>query len=213
MDNPEDLLSSALAADALDQLGHRTQCLRPDIRPLTLNQRIVATAHPVRAVPASETAPARPYAGLLAALDAAPPGSAFVFATGRSDASGVWGELITTASRARGLSGALTDGLIRDVATVAESGFPVFSRGATPYDSKGRIDVVEHGRPVVVDGISVGPGDLIVGDADGVCVVPTALITQVLDMVRQKRQGENAFRAAVDAGMSVTEAFRTFGVL
>ncbi|WP_028923237.1 RraA family protein [Pseudonocardia acaciae] len=212
IDTPNDL-SSALAADALDTLGHRAQCLGPDVRPLTLSQRVVGRAHPVRAVPAEDIAPARPYAGLLAALDVAPPGSVFVFATGRSDAAGVWGELITTASRARGLAGALTDGLIRDVTSVAGSGFPVFSRGATPYDSKGRVDVVEHGRPVVVDGVTIGPGDLVVGDADGVCIVPAALVDDVLDIVRRKRLGENEFREAVAGGMPVSEAFRAFGVL
>jgi 4-hydroxy-4-methyl-2-oxoglutarate aldolase len=208
-----DLLTSALAADALDTVGKRRQCLSPDIRPLTLNQRVVGRAHPVRAVPAEDIAPAVPYVGLLAALDAAPRDSVFVFATERSDTSGVWGELVTTASLARGLAGAVTDGLIRDVARLVEAGFPVFSRGSTPYDSKGRIDVVEHGRVVVIGGVSIAPGDLVVGDADGVCIVPAALEPEVLDIVCRKAHGENQFRTAVENGMSASEAFRTFGVL
>jgi regulator of RNase E activity RraA len=150
---------------------------------------------------------------LLAALDELPPAAVFVFATGRSDAAGVWGELITTACLARGAAGALTDGLIRDVTRVADSGFPVFSRGAIPYDSKGRIDVVGHGAPVVMDGVRIDAGDVIVADADGVCVVPGVLAARVLELAAEKRDGEGDFRAAVRAGMPVSDAFRAYGVL
>lgn len=206
-------LTSALAADALDVLGRRRQCLGADIRPLSVRQTMVGRAFPVRSVPAQDESPQHPYEGLLAALDDLPPGAVFVFATGRSDAAGVWGELITTACLASGVAGALTDGLIRDVTRVLDSGFPVFSRGAVPYDSKGRIDVIEHGEPITVDGVQIRAADLIVADADGVCVVPHELETEVVNLVQAKRSGEGAFRGAVLGGMRVSDAFRTYGVL
>ncbi|WP_084144848.1 RraA family protein [Amycolatopsis jejuensis] len=208
-----DLLTSALASDALDALGRRHQCLGPDIRPLSMSQRLVGRAHTVRAVPAEDIAPERPYEGLLAALDHTPPGAVFVFFTDRSDAAGVWGELVTTACVSQGVAGALTDGLIRDVNRVLELEFPVFSRGATPYDSKGRVDVVEELVPVTVDGVTINPGDLVVGDADGVCIVPAELEHDVLAAVREKRAGERQFREAVAGGTPVTEAFRAYRVL
>ncbi|CDR17759.1 RraA family protein [Streptomyces iranensis] len=208
-----DLLTSALASDALDALGRRRQCLGPDIRPLGLAQRVVGRAHTVHAVAAAEVSPARPYEGLLSALDHTAPGTVFVFHTGRSDAAGVWGELVTTACLSRQVAGALTDGLIRDVSRVQALGFPVFSRGATPYDSKGRVDVVEELVPVTIDGVRIDPGDLIVGDADGVCVVPAELEEKVISLVREKRAGEREFREAVARGVPVTDAFRTYRVL
>jgi len=99
------------------------------------------------------------------------------------------------------------------VPQILESGFPVFSRGATPYDSKGRIEIVEHGRPITVDGVLISPGDLVVGDADGVCVVPRAVEEQVLALVADKNRGESDFRRAVRGGMRVSEAFRTYHML
>lgn len=214
-DNNSDwsLLTSALAADALDSLGRRQQCLGPDIRPLALSQTLVARAFPVRSQASLHTNPERPYEGLMAALDDITPGQVFVFGTNRSDAAGVWGELVTTACMVGGIAGALTDGLIRDVTRVLEKGFPTFSRGATPYDSKGRVDVTEHNVPILIDGVVINPGDLVVGDADGVCIVPADLEDQVLDLVREKTEGEGSFRAAVTKGMSASEAFRTYRVL
>lgn len=207
------LLSSALAADALDTLGLRKQCLGHDIRPLEPRQRLVGRAFPVHAIPATDPTPATPYEGLMAALDDLAAGAVFVFETGRSDSAGVWGELITTACLATGVKGALTDGLIRDVTMILDSGFPVFSRGATPYDSKGRVDVIEHGEPVVIDGVTISVGDVIVADADGVCIIPCAHELEVLELVREKQRGEGRFRDAVRGGVRVSDAFRQFGVL
>lgn len=210
---PWDALTSALAADALDALGHRQQCLGSDIRPLTLAQRVVGRAHTVTSAPAGDVVPERPYEGLLSALDHTDAGAVFVFDTHRSDAAGVWGELVTTACLGRGVAGALTDGLVRDVNRLLDLGFPVFSRGATPYDSKGRVDVIEENVPVTIDGVVINPGDVIVGDADGVCVIPAQLEGDVLALVDEKRLGENDFRKAVADGMAVTDAFRTYKVL
>ncbi|MFD9697573.1 RraA family protein [Lentzea sp. NPDC059081] len=206
-------LRSALAADALDTVGHRSQCLGWDIRPTALTDAVVGRAFPVRAVETTDTHPERPYEGLLRALDDLPSGSVFVLATGRSNASGVWGELLTTACLASEVAGAVTDSLIRDVSRVLESGFPVFSRGATPYDSKGRIEIVEHGVPITVDGVVIAPGDLVVGDADGVCVIPREVEAEVLALVAEKNRGEGEFRRAVRDGMRVSDAFRKLNVL
>jgi len=206
-------LGSALVADALDTLGHREQCLGPDIRPLTLDQKLLGRAFTVSSVPATDPNPQQPYQGLLAALDELPAGSIFVFDTGRSDAAGVWGELITTACIADQVAGALTDGLIRDVTRLIEYGFPVFSRGATPYDSKGRVDVVAHNVPVRIDGVLINSGDVIVGDADGVCVIPAELEADVRRLVAEKQASEGEFRQAVRNGMRVSDAFRKFGIL
>lgn len=206
-------LTAALAADALDALGYREQCLEPAIQPLDSSSVLIGRAFPVRSVAAVNATPRYPYEGLMAALDNLVEGSVFVFATGRSDAAGVWGELITNACVTSGVAGALTDGLVRDVIGVRESGFPVFSRGATPYDSKGRIDVIEHGQPVQFGHIVIKAGDVIVADADGVCIIPTEVVDKVVEFAAEKQKGENHFRDAVLQGMSVSEAFRTFGVL
>jgi regulator of RNase E activity RraA len=89
----------------------------------------------------------------------------------------------------------------------------VISGGTIPYDSKGRHEVISHGEPCEIDGVRISRGDLLVGDSDGVVVVPERLIDEVLEAALLKWGSEREFRAAVADGMLATEAFRKFGVL
>jgi len=208
-----DGLSSALVADAMDTRGFRVQCLGADIVALAGEGRIVGPAFTLQSHPASSVTPSEPYSGLLEAMDEVGPQMVVVFATGRSSAAGVWGELITTACQHRDVTGAVTDGLIRDAEQLQGSGFPVFGRGTLPYDSKGRLDVTAHQVPVEVDGVRIRPGDLVVADLDGVAIVPQEIIDEVLTAIDQKRANEDAFRAAVAQGMSMRQAFQLHQVL
>ena len=80
-------------------------------------------------------------------------------------------------------------------------------------DINGRYEVREHNVPGVIDGVEINPGDLIVGDVDGVTVIPEKLIDQVVAAVREKNSGESQFRKAVREGMPPSQAFEKFGVL
>ncbi|GAA2312923.1 ribonuclease activity regulator RraA [Nonomuraea roseoviolacea subsp. roseoviolacea] len=206
-------VSSALAADALDHLDLRNQCLDPDVMPLAPSHTLLGPAFCLRAEPARDTRPAMPYQGLLRAMEHVRADEIVVFATGRSDAAGVWGELITAACQARRVAGALTDGLIRDAAQLARGPFPIFSRGTVPYDSKGRLDVVAHGDPVTLGNVTIRPGDVLIGDLDGVTVVPAEVAGRVAELVASKRAAEDAFRAAAAESGSLTDAFQRYGVL
>ncbi|MEV4165259.1 RraA family protein [Nonomuraea dietziae] len=206
-------VSSALAADALDQLNLRNQCLDPDVVPLAPSHTLLGSAFCLRAEPARQIRPAVPYQGLLHAMEHVQAGEIVVFATGRSDAAGVWGELITTACRARRVAGALTDGLVRDAAQLAAGPFPIFSRGTVPYDSKGRLDVVAYGEPVTLGGVLIRPGDVLIGDLDGVTVVPADVAGRVAELVADKGAAEDAFRAAAAESGSLADAFARYGVL
>lgn len=205
-------LHSALVADALDTLGMRRQTLGPDILPLSGTGTLVGHAFTIRAETV-DSVPESPYVGLTAAIDALTIDDVYVFATARSDAYAGWGELVSIAARAAGAVGMLTDGLVRDTHQVHELGFPVFARGTVPNDINGRAEVVGHGEPVVIDGVMIAPGDLIVADRDGVAVVPTSVLDEVLGFATSKRLDESKFRDALAEGMSATEAFSRFHVL
>ncbi|WP_157249576.1 RraA family protein [Nonomuraea typhae] len=207
------VVSSALAADALDHLNLPNQCLAPDVVPLSPAHTLLGRAFCLRAEPAREKRPAVPYHGLLRAMEHVQAGEIVVFGTGRSDAAGVWGELITTACRTRRVAGALTDGLVRDAAKLAGGPFPIFSRGTVPYDSKGRLDVIAYGEAVTLDGVRIRPGDVLVGDLDGVTVIPAEVTGRVAELVAGKCAAEDAFRAAVAESGSLADAFQRHGVL
>ena len=97
-----------------------------------------------------------------------------------------WGELLSTAAKARGGRGAVVDGLVRDVRKIEQLGFPVFARGIKPVDSKGRGMVIDYNVPVDCAGVLVSPGDLVVADYDGVIVVPAEVVPEVICMATEK---------------------------
>ncbi len=206
------VLRSSLVADALDSLGRRHQCLGWDIVPLERGRRLIGHAFPVSLVEV-DAVPEVPYVELLRALDAIGPDEVFVVPTARSERAAVWGELLSSGCLAAGAAGALTDGLVRDAELVRGLGFPVFARGTLPSDINGRFEVTGHGEPVELDGVRIERGDLVVGDEDGVVVVPTTLRNDVIARALAKDTDENRFRQAVAEGVKPSEAFRRYGTL
>jgi regulator of RNase E activity RraA len=206
------LLRSALVSDALDAIGLRAQCLGPGLAPLDPRHVIVGRAFPVTVELRDEPADP-PYQGLLRALDAVAAGEVFIHQAGRSDRAAVWGELVSTACLAKGVAGALTDGPTRDSERIRALGFPVVCRGTLPCDVNGRLEVVAHGEPIVVDGVTIRHGDLVVADADGAVIVPHEVADGIVAAAVAKATSESNFRRAVAAGMSPSAAFERFGVL
>ena len=199
-----------VVADVLDRLGYRDQSLRAEIRPLFPGARAAGVARTVRTIPAPDLAPAEPYKGEMAAVDALR--SRDVMIVSECDWS-FWGELLSTAARYRGCRGVVIDGYTRDTRAIVAMGFPVFCRGIHPADSLGRLDVAEYDVPIHCGGVLVIPGDLVLADDDGVVIVPKAVAERAVALSEEKVGGENRVRKALAEGMSVTEAFRRYGVL
>jgi regulator of RNase E activity RraA len=207
-----EIYTTALVSDALDTMGWRNQVLGYDIAPMSGTAVLVGRAFPVQ-LQKVEQIPDLPYVGLLAALDAVGADDVFVLPTARATDVGFWGELLSTSCQARGVAGALTDGPVRDLARVRELGFTVFGRGTISADINGRYEVVDHRVEAQIDNVTIHPGDLVVGDIDGVVIIPNELIEQVTAIVKEKNRGESAFRTAVRAGVAPSVAFAEYGVL
>jgi regulator of RNase E activity RraA len=150
------------------------------------------------------------YRGELQAVDSLRPGDVMVVSTCRGS---YWGELLATASRHRGARGIVADAYTRDTLALIAMGFPTFAAGIHCADSLGRIDVDAVGVPIVCGGVEVAPGDLVLGDYDGVVVVPAALGEEVVALAEEKVGGENLVREKLAGGMSVAGAFRTYGII
>lgn len=203
---------SALVADILDAFGHRYQCLPSSLIASEPGNVLCGRAFPVRAVEI-DYIPERPYTQLLKALDSIGSGEVFVLGTGGRTSAAGWGELLSTACIARGAVGAVVDAPMRDAALVAALNFPVFSRGRHPTDCNGRLEVLEYGSPVTIGAVTISSGDFVVGDVDGVVVIPAALSDAVMLAAADKGSQENLFRAAVANGMQPSLAYERFGVL
>jgi 4-hydroxy-4-methyl-2-oxoglutarate aldolase len=208
-------LFAAVLSDTLDMLGHTHQVLPSSIRPLDDASIMVGRARTalymdVYALPKPGE---DPYALEIALIDSLKPGEIPVFSCGKTGRVAPWGELLSTAAKVRGASGALMDGLVRDVTAIRRSGFPVFHGGIGPLDSKGRAKVMALDVPIEVAGVPVASGDLVFGDADGVVVVPKAIEADVIERAFDKLKGEKDTLTELKRGTSLRAVFDKYGVL
>lgn len=203
-------LYTAVIGDILDQLGYVTQFLPADVRAIAAEMKVVGRAMPVQ-LAASTKVRGQGFTNLLAALDALREGEVYVASGGDLECA-AWGELMTAAARSRGARGAVVNAYHRDTDRILEQGWPVFSRGAYAQDAAVRSVVVDVRARIDIDGVDVSPGDLIVGDRDGVLIVPQIAEAEVLRLSVEKAQAESRVRAAIDGGASATDAFKEFGV-
>ncbi len=207
-----DLFNSSVLADVLDALGHTTSCLPPSVRPLKPGWKFLGRAATLSMVRVASVA-VKPYAMEMDAIDALKPGEVLVVTTNGEQESALWGELLSTACKARGAVAAVLDGLTRDTTRILAMDFPVFATGYSPLDSKGRIDGVSRGEPIRIGQCVIRPGDWVFGDIDGVTVVPADLADQAFAKALEKVTGENMVREELAKGRSVREVFEQYGIL
>ena len=119
----------------------------------------------------------------------AKPGEVFVVDGDGYEKSIHFGEIYSNKARGMGIAGLVIDGAVRDIDGIEECGFPVFARSVTPYS--GALKPWEEVQiPVICGGVIVGPGDLVVGDGDGVVIVPRDMIEQVLEETEKIQRHE-----------------------
>ncbi len=203
-------LSAALVSDCLDRLGLGGRVLDARVAALEPGMRVVGPAHTLHASD-QPGAVGDPYAGEIAAIDATESGTVVVISACREAA--IWGELLATSATARGAVGVVSDAPVRDTQQLCAMGFATFCVGASPLDSQGRVSILAHGSTVTCAGVEIAPGDLIVGDRDGVVAIPEAAIDEVVRLVNEKLQGEDTVRAALAAGQSLRSVFDDHRIL
>ena len=205
-------LYTAVVSDSLDQLGVRNQAMREYLRPLYASCKVAGWA---RTISCSDLyhIPDDPYSIEIEAVDSLLPGEVAVVGTQKSIRNAPWGELLSTASRARGARGAIIDGLVRDVQKIEELGFPVFASGIKPVDSMGRGCVTAYNVPVECGEVLVQPGDFVFADFDGVVVVPKLMVKEVIELASEKVRREDSSRAELMKGAYLRDVYQKYGVL
>jgi 4-hydroxy-4-methyl-2-oxoglutarate aldolase len=208
----EQNLYTAVVSDSLDQLGVRNQAMREYLRPLHTRCTFAGWARTISCADIYHI-PDEPYRIEIEAVDSLLPGEVAVIGTGQSTRNAPWGELLSTAAKARGARGAVVDGLVRDVGKIEELGFPVFAAGIKPVDSMGRGIVTAYNLPVECGEVLVQPGDFVFGDRDGVIVVPREMVKQTIELAADKVRRENSTRAELIDGAYLRDVFAKYGVL
>ena len=187
------VLDTSALSDALDRLAIDGQAL--GIAPLDRGFRTVGRAFTVRMLP-------RGLSGKSVGdyIDDVPAGHVVVVDNGgRLDAT-VWGDILTTVAHRDGVAGTVIDGVCRDVGRSIELDYPIFARANTMRTGKDRVAAEAYSQPVQLAGIRVEPGDWIVGDADGVVVVPAVRADDLIAAAEEITAAEDRIRDAVAGG-------------
>jgi regulator of RNase E activity RraA len=197
-------LGTAAVSDALDRLGILGQCL--GIKPLDRVFCVAGYAFTVRMGPVGET---KGTVGDY--IDGVESGAVVVIDNGGRMDTTVWGDLLTEAAYRQGVGGTIIYGVCRDSAHSLELGYPIFSLGTHMRTGKGRVQLEGAHVPVALGTVRINPGDLIVGDADGVVAVPRKREAEVLSVALRIQKAEDAIRAAIQRGEQLVVARRRFG--
>ena len=191
-------------SDALDRLGIDGQIL--GIRPLDRSFSLCGRAFTVQTIPVDP----KTHGSVGDYIDDVPAGGVVVLDNaGRMDAT-VWGDILTTMANLKGLGGTVIHGVCRDSARSLEVGYPIFSRGVYMRTGKDRVQAEGYNVPVSVGEIRVRPNDLLLGDADGVLVIPQERESEVLAAAKEIEQAEDRIREEIMKGTRLDEARQKF---
>lgn len=211
-------LYTAVVGDIMDKMGLLNQFLPPQIQPLRDDMFVVGRAMTVLEADvvsdSSSNNPVlnRPFGLMLEALDDLKKNEVYV-CTGSSPSYALWGELMATRAQILGAAGAVVDGYSRDTKGILELNFPSFSYGRYAQDQAPRGKVIDFRVPIEIKGVRINPGDVILGDIDGVCVVPKEAEEEVFRLAIEKARGEKMVQKKIQEGMSTVDAFAKFGIM
>ena len=189
-------LTTALLSDALGKTG----AMDHDMRPMSAKCRMAGPAATLRVHPADILMVAK-------AVSICPQGRVLVIDGQGELNTALWGEIVTLEARLKGLAGVVIDGAIRDSAAIRRDRFPVFARAVVP-NAGGSEYAGVVGEPIQCGGVVVSPGDWVVGDEDGVVVIPAGRLSEVLKTAERLREVEKEIEREVRRGKNLAAILR-----
>lgn len=208
-------LNTSVIGDIMDKAGLYHQFLPANIRAMVPGTMIVGRAMPVLQADcySADSSRSQPFGLMFEALDDLKPGEIYV-CSGGSYRFALWGGLMSTRAKELGANGAVLGGFHRDTNEILGLGFPVFSTGGYGQDQQARGRVIDYRCPVEFENsCRVEPGDLIVGDVDGVVVVPKAREREFINQALQKIADEKIVSEKIKEGKSAAEMFALTGIM
>ena len=200
----------ASVADAMEQLYGQKAYMSHEMRALNV-AKFAGPAVTVMLKKEEHKEGAAASQGMLDAIDAAAPGTVYVMVLeDGADYAGIGG-LMATAMKYRGLTAAVIEGSVRDTPQIRKLQFPVFSRGVVPSTTINHFRFAGSNIPVTCAGVRVNPNDIIVGDEDGVAVVPRARAADVLKKAQDLDNTEHTMIPFIEKFKSIKEAVAKFG--
>lgn len=201
----------ASVSDAVEQLLHEKRYMTHHMQAI-FPTKFAGVALTVKLVKEENHDP-HALDGMLKAIDTGASGSVYVMKVeDGADIAGMGG-LMGTAMLSRDFAGAVVDGGVRDIPQLTKIGFPVYALGPVPSTSVGHYRFGGANIPIVCDGVSVSPGDIVVADHDGVVVVPRARAAEVLVRAQSLDFSEHSMYSYIEKYHSIEQAVQKFGRL
>lgn len=213
-------LFTCVIGDVMDKLNLVHQFLPPNIRPLREDMVLIGRAMPVlsgdvfeeKVADSANSLSAKSFGLMLEALDDLKRNEIYVN-TGSSPRNAMWGEMMSTRARILGARGAVVNGYVRDTRAIFDLGFPTFSYGSYGQDSAPRYKVYDFRVPIEIGKVRITPGDILVGDIDGVLVVPRDAEQEIFARALEKARGEKTVKAELLSGSTAVAAFAKHGIM
>ena len=213
-------LFTCVVGDIMDKMHLTHQYLPPTIRPLRQDMVLLGRAMPVLSGDVFEekiegtanSLSAKPFGLMLEALDDLRPNEIYIN-TGSSPRNAMWGEMMSRRAIKLGAAGAVANGYVRDTLAILSLNFPTFAFGSYGQDSAPRYKVYDFRVPIEIGGVRIRPGDILLGDIDGVLVVPAEAETEVFTRALEKARREQTVKRDLENGLSACEAFARHGVM
>lgn len=197
-------LDTTSVSDSMDKLG--IECCAYRVKPIRTGIKICGRAFTVHYVPCGVV-----QGTVGDFLDDVEPGQVIVIDNAGRDNCTVWGDIMAKTAKLRGVEGTVIDGVCRDIPTVLESGYPIFSKGYYMRTGKDRVRVDSVNAPVQLSDIPVHPGDIILGDDTGVVVIPADKAEEVAAIAERIEEKEQKIFELVSQGITLKEARRQIG--
>ena len=201
--------STGNIADAVEAVTGGRGWMNPDMKPL-YDTKIVGRAATALMRPALTNDKRKYPPHHLQILDEAAPGSVLIYVMEDGLDIAAMGNLMATTAQIRGLEGAVIDGAVRDITAIRNMQFPVFARRVSPATSVGRMVAAGKQIPVMCGGVMVRPGDYIVGDPDGVVVVPAAAAQKTVELLAEYDDKETKMMPIIEREKSILKAIEIY---
>lgn len=199
-------VSTTNISDALDKIGVRGAVI--GIRPLFGKPKVVGQAITIK-ITAAGVEKSKAHLG-VEAIDMAEKGDVIVIDNHGDTHNNCWGEILSCAAKMKGVSGIIIDGAARDVDICEEIDFPILARAVVPITARGRIVQEDFNCPIRIGDVHVRPGDILMGDINGVVVIPVEKIDQVVTEAEILMDKEEQMKRDIMAGMNVLEVDKKY---
>jgi 4-hydroxy-4-methyl-2-oxoglutarate aldolase len=199
-------VSTTNLSDALDKVGLRGAVI--GILPLFGKPKVVGRAVTIK-ITAAGVEKSKSHLG-VDAIASAHKGDVIVIDNRGDVHNNCWGEILSCAAKMKGVSGVIIDGAARDVDACEELEFPVLARGVVPITARGRIVQEAFNCPIRVGEVHVRPGDILVGDVNGVVVIPIERVDEVLNEAEKLMDKEERMKKDLLAGLDVLEVDKKY---